>query len=206
MEALLYNSTWVESWKIKLDKKLFGQEINAWLIHRLLLLQRSNGRIAIAHTKTRWERRGSTRKIYKQKGTGHARAGSSRSPLRKKGWVAFGPRNNRNFTISMNKKERRLALFSLLSSKASSKQVKVIELNTKESVKTKNMFDIMKNMKVSTALFAMLPNSKELFLATRNLKTVKPIWVNYLNPQDLLKFNDLIFTNESLEQLGKIYS
>ncbi|EKD66478.1 MAG: hypothetical protein ACD_49C00038G0012 [uncultured bacterium (gcode 4)] len=206
MEAILYNSTWVETWKIKLSDSLFGTEVKTSLIHRLLLLQRANARVAIAHTKNRWERRGSTRKIYKQKGTGNARAGSARSPLRKKGWVAFGPRNDRNFTISMNKKERRLALFSLLSSKAINNQIKVIDLNKSEELKTKNIVDIAKNMNIGTGLFAMLPNDRELFLATRNVATIKPLWVGYLNPQDLLKYNDLIFTKDSLDHLSQIYS
>ncbi|MCK9272612.1 50S ribosomal protein L4 [Candidatus Gracilibacteria bacterium] len=206
MEAILYNSTGVETGKIKLSDSLFGTEVKTSLIHRLLLLQRANARVAIAHTKNRGERRGSTRKIYKQKGTGNARAGSARSPLRKKGGVAFGPRNDRNFTISMNKKERRLALFSLLSSKAANNQIKVIDLNKSEELKTKNIVDIAKNMNIGTGLFAMLPNDRELFLATRNVATIKPLGVGYLNPQDLLKYNDLIFTKDSLDHLSQIYS
>jgi large subunit ribosomal protein L4 len=206
MEALLYNSTGVESGKIKLSEELFGKELNEGLIFKLLMLQRSNARNPIAHTKTRGERRGSTRKIYKQKGTGHARAWGARSPIRKWGWVAFGPRSNRNFTISMNKKERRLALFTLLSSKARNSQVKVIESVTIDDAKTKNMIAIMANMQVKKWLFAMMPNDRNLFLATRNIATVKPIGVNYLNPMDLMKYTDLVFTKESLEYLGQFYS
>ena len=206
MEATLYNSTWVESGTINLNDEFFGKEMNEGLIFRLLMLQRSNARNPIAHTKTRGERRGSTRKIYKQKGTGHARAWGARSPIRKWGWVAFGPRNNRNFTISMNKKERRLALFTLLSSKARNNQVKIIENVALEDAKTKNIVAIMANMKVTKGLFAMLPNDRDLFLATRNLATIKPIGVNYLNPMDLMKYNDLVFTKDSLEYIGQIYS
>ena len=206
MEAILYNSTWVETWKIKLNESIFGIEVNSGLIHRLLMLQRSNARSPIAHTKSRWERAGSTRKIYKQKGTGHARAWSARSPIRKKGWVAFGPKSARNFTISMNKKERRLALFSLLSSKAANNQIKVIDWIKTADIKTKNVVDIIKNLNTVKGLFAMLPNDRELFLATRNIETVKPIWVWYLNPLDLLKYNDLIFTKDSLNHLDQIYS
>lgn len=206
MEAILYNSTGVENWKIKLNESIFGKSDNTWLIHRLLLLQRSNSRNPIAHTKTRWERRGSTRKIYKQKGTGNARAWSARSPIRKKGWVAFGPRNNRNFTISMNKKERRLALFTLLSMKARGNQVKVIETFKTEELKTKDVVSVMDNVIVKSALFAVLPNDRELFLASRNIKNIKPIGVSYLNPQDLLKYNDLVFTQDALNHLDQIYS
>lgn len=206
MEAILYSSTWAETWKINLNESIFGLEVNSWLIHRLLMLQRSNSRSPIAHTKSRWERTGSTRKIYKQKGTGHARAWSARSPIRKWGWVAFGPKSNRNFTISMNKKERRIALFSLLSSKAVNNQIKVIDGLSAADFKTKNVVELMKNINTTKGLFAMLPNDRELFLATRNIATVKPIWVGYLNPVDLLKYNDLIFTKDSLNQLDQIYS
>lgn len=205
MEALLYNSTWVESWKIKLDTAFFGKEPNDSLVHRLLMLQRSNSRSPIAHTKTRWERRWSTRKIYKQKGTWHARAWGNRSPIRKWGWVAFGPRNTRNFVISMNKKERRLALFTLLSTKAKNNQVKVLESITND-LKTKDMANVFANMQVNSWLFALLPNDRNLFLSARNLEKVKPISVGYLNPQDLLKFKDLVFTKDSLEHLNVIYS
>lgn len=205
MEALLYNSTWVESWKIKLDTAFFGKEPNDSLVHRLLMLQRSNSRSPIAHTKTRWERRWSTRKIYKQKGTWHARAWGNRSPIRKWGWVAFGPRNTRNFVISMNKKERRLALFTLLSTKAKNNQIKVLESITND-LKTKDMANVFANMQVNSWLFALLPNDRNLFLSARNLEKVKPISVGYLNPQDLLKFKDLVFTKDSLEHLNVIYS
>lgn len=206
MEAILFNSTGLESGKIKLNEVIFGKEANDGLVHRLLMLQRSNSRNPIAHTKTRWERRWSTRKIYKQKGTGHARAWGARSPVRKWGWVSFGPRSNRNFTISMNRKERRLALMTLLSNKARNNQIKVIENVTIDDSKTKSMLSIVTNMQIATALFAMLPNDRNLFLATRNLKNVKPIWVNYLNPADLLKYKDLVFTKDSLDFLGQIYS
>lgn len=205
MEALLYNSTWVESWKIKLNETIFGREMNEGLIHRLLMLQRSNSRSPVAHTKTRGERRWSTRKIFRQKGTGHARAWGARSPLRKKGWVAFGPRSNRNFTISMNKKERRAALFTLLSDKARNSQIKVIEKLSIEEGKTKEMLNLFAKMNVVKALFAVMPDDRNLFLAARNLEKVKPIWIGYLNPMDLLKYNDLVFTSDSIAQLEKIY-
>lgn len=206
MEAILFNSTGVESGKVQLNEVIFGHEANDWLVHRLLMLQRSNSRNPIAHTKTRWERRWSTRKIYKQKGTGNARAWWARSPTRKWGWIAFGPRSNRNFTISMNRKERRLALLTILSNKARKNQIKVFEANVSDDAKTKDLLSVSTNMQIKTALFAVLPNDRNLFLASRNLKNVKPIGVNYLNPADLLKFEDLVFTKESLDFLGQIYS
>jgi len=96
MKTKVYDLKWTETGTTTLNKDVFGIEVNEDLIHRALILQLANARVAIAHTKTRGERRGSTRKLFRQKGTGRARMGSNRSPIRKKGWVAFGPRNDRN--------------------------------------------------------------------------------------------------------------
>ena len=104
----------------------------------------------------------------------------------------------------MNKKERRLALFSLLSSKALNNQIKIIESVTE--MKTKNVSQLMKSINTEKWLFVVLPNDRELFLATRNLATIKPIGAWYLNPLDLLKYNELIFTKDSLNHLDQIYS
>lgn len=205
MEALIYTQEGKENGKIVLKDELFGREVQLGLIHRLLRLQRSNARIAIAHAKKRGEVVGSTRKLYKQKGTGNARVGDARSPVRKGGGVAFGPRNDRNFTIRMNKKERRVALFSLLSSKALSENVKVIEQISTDAVKTKQMIDLTTKMNIATGILAVCPEDKNIFLAGRNIPTVKVIGVNYLNPADLLKYKDLVFTQASLEKLYAMY-
>ena len=109
MNTNLFDQNWKVVWEIELNASIFWLELNEWLVHRALIYQLANNRTNISHTKTRWERRGSTRKIYRQKWTGRARMGSNRSPVRKKGWVAFGPRNTVNFEITMNKKERRKA-------------------------------------------------------------------------------------------------
>jgi len=199
MQAVLYTNTGSESGKIELDSALFGREVNTGLIHRLLVLQQANARNPIAHTKTRSDRNGSTRKLYKQKGTGQARAGDSRSPTRRGGGIAFGPLNNRNFELRMNKKERRVALVSILSSKANGNQVKVIESLSTGVSKTKDMLNIFANMNLKSAVLAVLPTDTAVFQAGRNVPTVKVIGANYLNPHDLLKFKDLVFTKESLE-------
>lgn len=206
MEAIVYNAQGVETGKISLPDALFAREVHTGLIHRLLVLQQANGRIAIAHTKTRGERNGSTRKLYKQKHTGNARAGDARSPTRRGGGVAFGPTNARNFSVSMNKKERRLALFSILSSKAGNAQIKVIESFEQDAQKTKEMKKVISNMNLNSAVFALLPEDKHAFLGARNIPSVKAIGVNYLNPADLLKFKELVFTKSSLEKLADIYS
>ena len=206
MQALLYNSQGIESGSIELQDTIFGREVKPALIHRLLLLQLAGLRNPIAHTKTRGERNGSTRKLYKQKGTGNARAGSARAPNRKGGGVAFGPRNNANFTMNMNKKERRSALLSLLSSKAVSTQIKVIEKFDATVEKTKNMAGVVKNMNISTGVIAILPEDAHAFRGARNLPNVRAIGINYLNPRDLLKYNELVFTKDSLAKLTSLHS
>jgi len=205
MEALVYTPEGKENGKIVLKDELFGREVQLGLIHRLLGLQRSNARIAIAHAKKRGEVNGSTRKLYKQKGTGQARVGDARSPVRRGGGAAFGPRNDRNFTIRMNKKERRAALFSLLSSKAVSNQIKIIESINADTMKTKQMKSLVENMNIGSGVMAVLPEDTAAFTAGRNLPTVKMIGVNYLNPADLLKYKDLVFTKASLEKFYGMY-
>lgn len=206
MEAILFNQEGQESGKVKLDKGVFAKEIIPSLIHRLLILQQANARVAVAHTLLRGEVNGSTRKLYKQKGTGQARVGDARSPVRIGGGVTFGPRNNRNFTLRMNKKERRLALLSLLSSKAADKKVAVIESFGAEAAKTKAMKGIVANMGVKSALVAVLPEDKNAFQGGRNLPNAKFIGANYLNPKDLLKYDTLVFTKASLEKVTASYS
>lgn len=206
MEAILYNKDGVEAGHVELSDAIFGKEVNPGLIHRLFLLQRANARIAIAHTKDRGEVNGSTRKLYRQKGTGSARVGDSRSPTRMGGGVAFGPRNNRNFTLAMNKKERRLALLSLLSSKAANNQIKVLETLPTEAGKTKTMISLAKSMNIKTGVLAILPEDTHGFQGGRNVPNVKVIGANYLNPRDLLKYKDLVFTKASLEKAIALYS
>jgi len=206
MEAPLYNIQGTLVGKTELLDSVFGAEVKLGLIHRLLRYQLSNARIAIAHTKTRGTRSGSTRKLYKQKGTGRARAGASGSPTRKKGGVAFGPHSDQNYTLLMNKKERRAALISLLSSKAAANQLKVIEQFSPESEKTKNFANIVKNMEIASGLVAATPTEKSPFVGGKNLKNVKTILVGYLNPKDLLKYKDLIITKGALSAIEATYN
>lgn len=206
LQALLYSADGSQKGTFDLPASLFGVDIRPDLIHRLLMLQRHNARQTLAHTKTRGEVTGSTRKLYQQKKTGNARAGASRSPVRRGGGVIFGPRNERNFTISMNKKERRLALFSLLSSKAVDSRIAVIESFNDSVIKTKTFIDVAAKMNLTSAVIAALPTDTHIFQGARNIPTIKAIGVNYLNPNDLLKFQSLVFTTESLKHLTATYS
>lgn len=205
MEIKVYNQEGKESWTATLNDSVFAIEPNEGLVHRALIFQLANARLNIAHTKTRGERRGSTRKIYRQKGTGRARMGSNRSPIRKKGWVAFGPRNDTNFSISMNKKERRLALLSVLSSKVRNNQLLIVDDIKLKEIKTKTMDTIFKALPYNkNILFALKEKNEMLERSANNLPYVKNIQTSYLNIKDLLKYNTLVVLKDSLESLNSL--
>ncbi len=203
MEIKVYTELGKEKWTVKLNKSVFGLEPNENIVHRALVYQLSNARLNVAHTKTRWERRGSTRKIYRQKGTGRARMGSNRSPIRKKWWVAFWPRNNRNFTISMNKKERRLAINILLSDKVRNEKLIVLDKLSLNEIKTKKMDKILKSLPINEkVILALKEKNDTVTKSTNNLSYVKNLMLSYLNVKDLLKYDSLILLKDSIEELN----
>ena len=205
MKTNLFNQKGKSVWEIELNDLVFWLELNEGLIHRALVYQLANNRMVVAHTKTRWERRGSTRKIYRQKGTGRARMGSNRSPIRKKGWVAFGPRNTVNFTLSMNKKERRKALFCVISSKLANGDLVVVDKIDLNEAKTKNMVEVFKSLPYNEKALLAIPAKNEMIeKSTSNLPYVKSILVDYLNIKDLLKYKTLVLLKDSLVNLDNL--
>jgi large subunit ribosomal protein L4 len=178
------------------------------LIHRVYLTQLKNSRGYLASTKTKSEVRGGGRKPWKQKGTGRARAGSSRSPLWKGGGVSFGPKP-RLVSKKVNKKERRLAILSALYLK---KQqfifVNEIVFNEGDKVKTKNVLKFITELGLNTnekILFILTKPNKEFWLASRNLKNVEVTTANCLNIEQLLKTMHVILSKASLESINSIY-
>lgn len=205
MKTNLFDQAWKSIWEIELNSSVFWLELNEGLVHRALVYQLANNRMVVAHTKTRWERRGSTRKIYRQKGTGNARAGASRSPVRKKGWVAFGPRNTVNFEISMNRKERRKALFTVLSSKLANKELIIVDKIEFKENKTKNMEAVIKALPYEkNVLLAISAKNEAIEKTASNLPYVKSILVDYLNVKDLLKYKTLVLLKDSLVNLDNL--
>jgi len=203
MEIKMYTQNGKQEGTIELNESVFGLESNEWIVHRALVYQLANARINVAHTKTRGERRGSTRKIYKQKGTGRARMGSARSPIRKKGWVAFGPRNNRNFTLSMNKKERRLAINVLLSDKVRNNKLVVLDGINISEIKTSEMDKIMKSLPFDKKILLALKEKNEVIMkSANNLPYVKNLLLWYLNVKDLLKYDTLVLLKDSVLELN----
>ena len=178
------------------------------LIHRIYLIQLKNRRKHTASTKTKSEVRGGGRKPWKQKGTGQARAGSTRSPLWTGGGVSFGPKPHL-VSKKANKKERRLAILSALYLKK--KQFVFVEenlLSEFNDVKTKNVCQLISNMNLKTndkLLFVLTKPNKNLWLATRNLKNVELTTANCLNIEQLLKANHIILSNTSLELINSTY-
>jgi len=205
METKLFNQEWKEIGVIELDQNIFWLDVNNWLIHRALVYQLANARKNIAHTKTRSDVRWSTRKIYKQKHTGNARAWSSRSPVRRKWWVVFWPRNNRNFTLEMNKKERRKALFCALSSKVLNNEILIVDDIKLDAIKTKTMVSIFSKLPYEKNVLLVSPVKNEvLYKSSANLPYVKTILADYLNIADLLKYKTLILLKESLEKINAL--
>ncbi len=206
METKLLNQEWKEIWTIELNDSIFSVPVDKWLMHRLLMLQLANARQSNAHTKTRWDRRWSTRKIYKQKGTGKARAGSARSPVRKKGWVGFGPKNTTNYTISMNKKERRLALFSALSSKLRTNSLIVVDSISLAEIKTKSMVSILSNLPYTKSLLLAIPGKDDVLQKSiSNIPYAKYTRADYLNIADLLKYDTLVLLKDSVKRIEEVF-
>lgn len=201
MKAPLFDIAGKEKGTVDLQDSHFAVAPNESLVHKLLVLQQANARIAIAHTKRRGEVRGSTRKLFRQKGTGNARVGDSRSPIRRSGGVAFGPRKERNYTLYMNKQERRLALLSLLSQKAQDKHVKIVENFAEAGKKTKTMTALIGSIKAEKPLLVITRDEKPNMLGAQNIVNTRTVNVEYLNPHDLLKYSDLVFSEASLAHL-----
>jgi large subunit ribosomal protein L4 len=208
------NSTTQKVENINLEiNKIFSEDTDKkkkaiGLIHRVYLTQLKNSRLYLASTKTKSEVRGGGRKPWKQKGTGRARAGSSRSPLFVGGGVSFGPKP-RLVSKKVNKKERRLAILSALYLKK--KQfvfVNEVAFNEMNAVKTKNILKLISDLGLNTTeriLFILTKPNKQFWLASRNLKNVEVTTANCLNIEQLLKTTHIILSNASLDSINSIY-
>lgn len=190
--------------EISLTEKIFAVKWNPVLVHQILVAQVSNRRKVIAHAKGRGEVRGGGKKPWKQKGTGRARHGSIRSPLWKGGGVTFGPTKERVFTKGVNKKAKKIALFSALSKKYSDKEIKIVDdIKLKES-KTKVMAEILKKFfstKKNSGLLVLPKADTALIRATRNLTFAQIVSVNNLNVEDVLKYKNILFFKEAISVL-----
>ena len=192
----------------KLDEKIFNDDnINESLLHEFVVMQLSNCRINIAHTKTRGDVTASGRKLYRQKWTGKARVGDAASPIRRKGWVAFGPRNERNFTKAMPKKQRRKALFAALTKKAKDGGLLWLNKYSFKEIKTKDAVSVLDKLSISEkkTLVVISERNDLVYKSFSNIPLAKIILVNYLNPKDLLTYNNVLFIGDSLEKVSEIF-
>ena len=192
MQAPVYNLAGEVVDNIEISDKVFGVPFNEALVHQSVLRQQANARQGNASTKTRGNVSGSTRKLYKQKGTGSARAGSIKSPLRRGGGIVFGP-HPRDYHQAMPKSMRRLALRCVLSAKLEDGELKILESFKLDEIKTKNVVSILNAMQVDkTTLVVTGEGNVNLVKSARNLPGVKTLPANLLNVVDIISHNTLL--------------
>ena len=195
----------------ELETKIFGVKAQADLLHQAIVAQMSNERQVLAHTKDRSEVRGGGKKPWKQKGTGRARAGSSRSPIWIGGGVTFGPTKDRNFSQKINKKMRQKALFMALSDKLANESLVILDKIELPEFKTKQFNSILSAVETkilkNNRRSALVVNAKDekVKFSGRNLKDIKIISPENINILDILKYKNLIITAETLKQISAQY-
>ena len=190
---------------MELNDAVFGVEINEHLVHQAVVLQLANNRQGTQKAKTRSEVRGGVRKPWRQKGTGHARQGSTRAPQWTGGGVVFAP-VPRDYSFKMNKKEKRAALKSVLTSKVQENKFIVLDELKLAEVKTKEMKKVLDNLKVNNALVIIGDDSENVALSARNIAGVQTASVNTINVFDMLKYNTIIATKSSVASIEEVYA
>ena len=201
----VYNIEGKEVETIELNDAVFGVEVNEHLVHMAVVNQLANNRQGTQSAKTRSEVSGGGRKPWRQKGTGHARQGSTRSPQWTGGGVVFAPKP-RDYSFKMNKKEKRIALLSALSSKVADNKIVVLDAFNLDEVKTKKFAEVMSNLKVDKALVVIEGENKNVVLSGRNIPTVKVSATNEINTYDVLKYETLVVTKAAVEKLEEVYA
>lgn len=204
-QVSVYNKEGKEVGTLELNDAVFGVEVNEHLVHLAVVAQLANKRQGTQKAKTRSEVSGGGRKPWRQKGTGHARQGSTRAPQWKGGGVVFAP-TPRDYTIKLNKKEKRAALKSALTSRVNDNKFIVVDDLNFDAIKTKNFKAVMDNLKVSKALVVLDDGNNNAVLSARNLPTVKTAWVNTINVYDILKYNTVVATKAAVANIEEVYA
>ena len=190
---------------IELSDAVFGVDINEHLVHMAVVAQLANKRQGTQKAKTRSEVSGGGRKPWRQKGTGHARQGSTRAPQWTGGGVVLAP-VPRDYTIRLNKKEKRLALKSVLTSKLQENKLIVVDELKFDEIKTKNFVNVMNNLDAEKALVVLNENDTNVVMSARNIPTVKTALTNTINVYDILKYNTLILTKDAVATIEEVYA
>ena len=201
----VYNMEGKEVGTMELNDAVFGVEVNEHLVHMAVVAQLANKRQGTQKAKTRSEVSGGGRKPWRQKGTGHARQGSTRAPQWTGGGVVFAP-TPRDYTIRLNKKEKRAALKSALTSRVNENKFIVVDELKFDEIKTKNFKSVMSNLKVSKALVVLADNDQNTVLSARNLPEVKTSLVNTINVYDILKYNTVVATKAAVASIEEVYA
>lgn len=201
----VYNMEGNEVGTMELNDAVFGVEVNEHLVHLAVVRQLANNRQGTQKAKTRSEVSGGGRKPWRQKGTGHARQGSTRSPQWTGGGMVFAP-TPRDYTITLNKKEKRAALKSALTSRVNENKFVVVDELKFDEVKTKNFKAVMNNLKVSKALVVLADNDQNTVLSARNIPEVKTSLVNTINVFDILKYNTVVATKAAVASIEEVYA
>ncbi|AKH32837.1 50S ribosomal protein L4 [candidate division SR1 bacterium Aalborg_AAW-1] len=198
----IFNQQGKKTKTIDLDASVFASEnINNDLMYQFVRLQQANSRVAIASTKNRGEVNGSGKKLYKQKGNGAGRVGDKKSPLRKKGGIARGPRSNRNFSLSMPKKMRKASLRSALSFKASQEGLVALDSFDVSKISTKSALTTLKNIQLDRSVLVVVHDSIETIKSYRNLPFVDVVDALYVSVFDVLKAKKVLFVGEALDKI-----
>ena len=201
----VYNMEGKEVGTLELSDAVFGVDVNEHLVHMAVVSQLANKRQGTQKAKTRAEVSGGGRKPWKQKGTGHARQGSTRSPQWTGGGVVFAP-TPRDYTIRLNKKERRLALKSALTSRVNENKFIVVDDLKFDEIKTKKFQTVLNNLKVAKALVVVGDDSANAVMSARNIASVKTAYVNTINVFDILKYNTVVATKSAVAAIEEVYA
>ena len=201
----VYNIEGKEVGSIELNDAVFGVEVNEHLVHMAVVNQLANNRQGTQSAKTRSEVSGGGKKPWRQKGTGHARQGSTRAPQWTGGGIVFAPKP-RDYSFKMNKKEKRIALLAALSSKVAESKIVVLDEFKLDEIKTKKFVEVMNNLKVENALVVLEGENKNVVLSGRNIPSVKVTATNEINTYDVLKYTTLVVTKAAVEKLEEVYA
>ena len=201
----VYNKEGKEIDTLELNDAVFGVEVNEHLVHMAVVAQLANNRQGTQKAKTRSEVSGGGKKPWRQKGTGHARQGSTRAPQWTGGGVVFAP-TPRDYTIRLNKKEKRAALKSALTSRVNENKFIVVEAMNFDEIKTKKFVEVMNNLKVNKALVVLDEACDKAVLSARNVADVKTASVSTINVYDILKYNTVVATKAAVASIEEVYA
>ena len=201
----VYNMEGNEVGTLELNDAVFGVEVNEHLVHMAVVRQLANKRQGTQKAKTRSEVSGGGRKPWRQKGTGHARQGSTRAPQWTGGGVVFAP-VPRDYSFKMNKKEKRAALKSVLTAKVQENKVVILDELKFDEIKTKAMVNVLNNVKAEKAIVVLKENDEKVVLSARNIAGVQTSLVNTINVYDILKHNTLVMTKEAVQAIEEVYA